>query len=79
MQKFMRAVMFGTNNIDCCARVPQPHRPGHAAHLRHRRRHQQHRRPADTDTIMVIGANPTDAHPVTGARIKQQVMKGKMR
>jgi formate dehydrogenase major subunit len=24
----------------------------------------------------VIGANPTDAHPVTGARIKQQFMKG---
>ena len=31
----------------------------------------------DTDAIMIIGANPTDAHPVTGARIKQQVMKGK--
>ena len=27
-----------------------------------------------TDTIMVIGANPTDAHPVTGAKIKQQIM-----
>jgi formate dehydrogenase major subunit len=26
---------------------------------------------------MVIGANPTDAHPVTGAKIKQQIMKGK--
>lgn len=26
---------------------------------------------------MVIGANPTDAHPVTGAKIKQQAMKGK--
>jgi predicted molibdopterin-dependent oxidoreductase YjgC len=25
----------------------------------------------------VIGANPTNAHPVTGAKIKQQVMKGK--
>jgi formate dehydrogenase major subunit len=31
----------------------------------------------DTHTIMVIGANPTDAHPVTGAKIKQQIMKGK--
>jgi formate dehydrogenase major subunit len=27
--------------------------------------------------MMVIGANPTDAHPVTGAKIKQQAMKGK--
>jgi anaerobic selenocysteine-containing dehydrogenase len=25
---------------------------------------------------MVIGANPTEGHPVTGARLKQQVMKG---
>ena len=29
------------------------------------------------DLFMVIGANPTNAHPVTGAKIKQQVMKGK--
>ena len=27
--------------------------------------------------FIVIGANPTNAHPVTGAKIKQQVMKGK--
>ncbi|HQV01545.1 MAG TPA: molybdopterin-dependent oxidoreductase, partial [Bacteroidia bacterium] len=30
-----------------------------------------------TDCIMVIGANPTDAHPVTGAKIKQAALKGK--
>jgi formate dehydrogenase major subunit len=29
-----------------------------------------------TDCIMVIGANPTDAHPVTGAKLKQFAMKG---
>ena len=29
-----------------------------------------------TDCILVIGANPTDGHPVTGAKIKQRVMKG---
>ncbi len=29
-----------------------------------------------TDCIMVIGANPTDAHPVTGAKLKQVAMKG---
>ena len=28
-----------------------------------------------TDFVMVIGANPTDAHPVTGAKIKQFMMK----
>ena len=30
-----------------------------------------------SDLFLVIGANPTNAHPVTGAKIKQQVMKGK--
>jgi formate dehydrogenase major subunit len=29
-----------------------------------------------TKCILVIGANPTEGHPVTGARLKQQVMKG---
>ena len=77
MQKFMRAVI-GTNNIDCCARVchsptalgmQRTYGTGAATNSIDDLR--------DTDTIMVIGANPTDAHPVTGARIKQQVMKGK--
>jgi formate dehydrogenase major subunit len=30
-----------------------------------------------TDCIMVIGANPTDAHPVTGAKLKQHALKAK--
>ena len=77
MQKFMRAVI-GTNNIDCCARVchsptalgmQRTYGTGAATNSIDDLR--------DTDTIMIIGANPTDAHPVTGARIKQQVMKGK--
>ena len=29
-----------------------------------------------TDCMMVIGANPTAAHPVTGAKMKQAAMKG---
>jgi formate dehydrogenase major subunit len=29
-----------------------------------------------TRCIMVIGANPTEGHPVTGARLKQHIMKG---
>lgn len=29
-----------------------------------------------TKCLLVIGANPTDAHPVTGAKIKQVAMKG---
>jgi formate dehydrogenase major subunit len=77
MQKLVR-VVIGTNNVDSCARVC--HSPtalgmqrtfgtGAATNsiidLKH------------TDLIMVIGANPTDAHPVTGAKLKQFAMKGK--
>ncbi len=76
MQKFMRAVV-GTNNIDCCARVC--HSPtalgmqrafgtGAATNSIEDLDH--------TEFIFVIGANPTDAHPVTGAKIKQKMMKG---
>ena len=77
MQKFMRAVI-GTNNIDGCARVC--HSPtalgmqrtfgtGAATNSIEDLKH--------TDCILVIGANPTEGHPVTGAKIKQQAMKGK--
>lgn len=77
MQKFIRAVI-GTNNIDCCARVC--HSPtalgmqrtfgtGAATNSIEDLKH--------TDCIMIIGANPTDGHPVTGAKLKQFAMKGK--
>lgn len=76
MQKFIRSVI-GTNNIDCCARVC--HSPtalgmqrafgtGAATNSIEDLDH--------TDCILIIGANPTDAHPVTGAKMKQSVMKG---
>ena len=75
MQKFIRAVI-GTNNIDGCARVC--HSPtalgmqrtfgtGAATNSIEGLKH--------TNAIMVIGANPTSAHPVTGARLKQFAMK----
>jgi formate dehydrogenase major subunit len=77
MQKMIRAVV-GTNNIDGCARVC--HSPtalgmqrtfgtGAATNSIEDLNH--------TDCILVIGANPTDAHPVTGAKLKQFAMKGK--
>lgn len=76
MQKFIRAVV-GTNNIDCCARVC--HSPtalgmqrafgtGAATNSIEDLKHAQF--------LLVIGANATDAHPVTGAKIKQRMMKG---
>ncbi|MBV1881212.1 MAG: formate dehydrogenase subunit alpha [Pseudomonadales bacterium] len=77
MQKFIRAVV-GTNNIDCCARVC--HSPT-AFGLQKSFGTGAATNSIDdlnmTDVILVIGANPTSAHPVTGAKIKQQAMKGK--
>lgn len=77
MQKFIRAVI-GTNNIDGCARVC--HSPTALGMQRTFGTGAATNSVADlahTDCMMVIGANPTDAHPVTGARMKQQAMKGK--
>lgn len=76
MQKFIRAVI-GTNNIDCCARVC--HSPTALGMQRTFGTGAATNSIADlehTDCILVIGANPTDAHPVTGAKIKQKLMKG---
>ncbi len=76
MQKFIRAVI-GTHNIDCCARVchsptawgmQQSFGTGAATNSIDDLEH--------TECILVIGANPTEGHPVTGAKIKQQAMKG---
>ncbi len=78
MQKFMRAVI-GTNNIDGCARVC--HSPTALGMQRTFGTGAATNSIEDlkyTDCIMVIGANPTDAHPVTGAKLKQHAMKGKM-
>ncbi len=76
MQKFIRAVV-GTNNIDCCARVC--HSPTALGMQRAFGTGAGTNPVKDiykTDCFFVIGANPTDAHPVTGARMKQQFMKG---
>jgi formate dehydrogenase major subunit len=76
MQKFMRAVI-GTNNIDGCARVC--HAPSAFG------MQQVFGTGAATnsfsdlpyaDLIMIVGSNPTEAHPVVGAQIKQQILKG---
>ena len=75
MQKFIRAVI-GTNNIDCCARVC--HSPTALGMQRAFGTGAATNSIEDlnyTDCILVIGANPTDAHPVTGAKIKQKMMK----
>ncbi len=76
-QKMIRAAV-GTNSVDCCARIchsptawgmQQTFGTGAATNSTEDIYH--------ADLFLVIGANPTNAHPVTGAKIKQQVMKGK--
>jgi len=76
MQKFIRAVI-GTNNIDGCARVcHSPTALGMQRTFGTGAATNSIDDLKDTNCIMVIGANPTDAHPVTGARLKQFAMKG---
>ncbi|MEN8201833.1 MAG: formate dehydrogenase subunit alpha [Bacteroidota bacterium] len=75
MQKFMRAVI-GTNNIDGCARVC--HSPTALGMQRTFGTGAATNSINDidaTDCILVIGANPTTSHPVTGAKLKQFAMK----
>ena len=76
MQKFIRAVV-GTNNIDCCARVcHSPTALGMQRAFGTGAATNSIEDLAFAEFILVIGANPTDAHPVTGAKIKQRMMKG---
>ncbi|MCO6477476.1 MAG: formate dehydrogenase subunit alpha [Phaeodactylibacter sp.] len=77
MQKFIRAVI-GTNNIDGCARIC--HAPTALGMQRAFGTGAATNSIEDlkyTDCMLVVGANPTSAHPVTGARIKQRALKGK--
>jgi formate dehydrogenase major subunit len=76
MQKLMRTVI-GTNNIDNCSRIC--HAPS-AAGLTAAFGLAGGTNPADdierADCFLLAGANPTEAHPVIGARIKQRVLAG---
>ena len=69
--------LVGTNNIDCCARVC--HSPTAWGMQQSFGTGAGTNSTADiplADLLLVIGANPTSAHPVTGAKIKQQAMSG---
>ncbi|MDE2201521.1 MAG: formate dehydrogenase subunit alpha [Burkholderiaceae bacterium] len=75
-QKFARVVL-GTHNIDCCARVC--HTPSARA-LKTMLGIGAATNSFDdierASAFLVCGANPTENHPVVGARIKQAVLKG---
>jgi len=75
-QKFARAVL-GTNNVDCCARVC--HAPTAAAMKMMLGTGAATNSLDDIEqahTILICGANATENHPIVGARIKQQVLRG---
>jgi formate dehydrogenase major subunit len=75
-QKFARVVL-GTNNVDCCARVC--HAPS-AAGMKQVLGTGAATNSLDdiekANTILVCGANPTENHPIVGARIKQAAPRG---
>jgi formate dehydrogenase major subunit len=76
VQKFAR-VAIGTNNVDCCARVC--HAPSAAALKSILGTGAATNSFDDIDlagVILVAGANPTENHPVIGARIRQAARRG---
>lgn len=76
MQKFMRAVI-GTNNIDHCARVCHaPTVAGLAVSFGSGAATNSFEEIPDAQVMFVIGANPTEAHPVVGTKMKQALAKG---
>ena len=76
MQKFMRAVIK-TNNIDGCARVCHaPTAFGMQQAFGTGAATNSIQDLDETEAIFLFGANPTEAHPVTGAKIKQLFMQG---
>ncbi|MFD3591272.1 formate dehydrogenase subunit alpha [Nocardia sp. NPDC058640] len=76
VQKMVRAA-FGNNNIDTCARVcHSPTGYGLKQTFGESAGTQDFRSVAKADVIVVIGANPTDGHPVFASRMKRRLREG---
>ncbi|MBF0383167.1 MAG: formate dehydrogenase subunit alpha [Magnetococcales bacterium] len=76
LQKFTRMVMQ-SNSIDNCARVcHSPSAFALGASLGTGAGTNSFEDVEVSDVIMLVGANPTESHPVFGSRIKQAVLKG---
>src|SRR5207237_4176105 len=73
VQKMVRAA-FGNNNIDTCARVCHfPTGYGLKQTFGTSAGTQDFASVADADVVLVIGANPTDGHPVFASRLKRRL------
>ena len=76
VQKLVRAG-FGNNNVDTCARVcHSPTGYGLKQTLGESAGTQAFDSVRDADVIMVIGANPTDGHPVFASQLKRRLRAG---
>ncbi len=76
VQKLVRAG-FGNNNIDTCARVcHSPTGYGLSATFGTSAGTQDFDSIEHTDVVLIIGANPTDGHPVFASRMKQRLRQG---
>ena len=76
VQKMVRAA-FGNNNVDTCARVcHSPTGYGLKQTLGTSAGTQDFRSVDQADVILLIGANPTDAHPVFASRMKRRLREG---
>jgi formate dehydrogenase major subunit len=76
VQKLVRTA-FGNNNVDTCARVcHSPTGYGLKQTLGESAGTQTFKSVEQADVIVVIGANPSDAHPVFASRLKRRVREG---
>jgi len=76
VQKLVRSG-FGNNNVDTCARVcHSPTGYGLSNTFGTSAGTQDFDSVEDTDVVILIGANPTDAHPVFASRLKKRLRQG---
>ena len=76
VQKMVRAA-FGNNNVDTCARVcHSPTGYGLKQTFGTSAGTQDFKSVAEADVVLLIGANPTDGHPVFASRLKRRLRQG---
>jgi formate dehydrogenase major subunit len=76
IQRLVRSA-FGNNNVDTCARVcHSPTGFGLKAAFGTSAGTQDFKSVEQSDVILLVGANPTDAHPVFASRMKRRLRDG---
>ncbi|MFG1401939.1 formate dehydrogenase subunit alpha [Xanthobacter sediminis] len=76
VQKLIRGG-FGNNNVDTCARVcHSPTGYGLSQTYGTSAGTQDFDSVEKSDVVLIIGANPTDGHPVFGSRLKKRLREG---